>query len=320
MANIHFARVGYEQSQKDTSVSGNIPIGKIVIGGEYSQQTYNERKERILQTQTWDTNIVRNIDLMLATGDATIIDAWKTCMKTKSGLTLRFANVTAKSATAVVEWFGSAGVNEVAPTTNFVPPKGVTVKSGLECVDARSVVPADRKPIISNTDGCRVLFELDGPEVPLALSLNTTAGGSADAYLPPRVRLREDRRPYALCQKPGVCNLAVTALERTASSTERTFVSDYQNGWFFALSEQPPTTSILPHKGGNLQIAFASYRPVGSGQVQVYLGCSNSSKFDMQCVAYPRFEEVRYVWEYVKDEVQKPSVAAAAKAAATTAK
>lgn len=300
LADLHFAYVGYEQSKKDTSLSGNVPIGKIVIGGEYNENQYNAKRERILQNQVWDTQYTRSIDVLLSTGDNAILQAWSRCMRDRNGgLSIRFDKVTGKTAVAVIEWFGSVGINKTSLTRDWSPPAGVTVRTGRECL-LRDFNGQRQEFTANKPGGCAVEFQFDSARTPLTMVLNSE-NGSASAYLPPRIFVREDERPYAFTTKPGCegpAKLYAHTMGRSGKSVSAVYCSDDANGWSFKKEDSRASINLTNHKDSNLQKAWVDFHWVGLSKAIVQLNCSNSAKHhDFVCETAPALMEIKAVTE-----------------------
>jgi len=286
----------YSQAKSDTSLTGTIPIGDIVLGVGFSENSFNSYKS-YLQTQTSvRIDASHAVDVMLATGDQTIASAWSTCMAAKPpGFSMYFSELQATSAVLTMEWKASPGVPEVSISQDYKLPKGVTIVSGKDLMTGKVKVLAGAVH--------KVQFEFDSPTTTLQLTLNTKDGqkptGGDTAYVDSRLEsfVQTKRHDFATDKCSQTDALAVDAPRHSGTSTVGTYCTDATSGWRFSQS----TLQVFPRVAlpGQVEGSFANHQDFWSGfdQLTVILGCSNSSSTDVQCQSNANVQEERIVWK-----------------------
>lgn len=182
-----FIRSTYESASSDTSGGFGVPIGKIVLGGNFSRDEYEAKKESIRKEYFSQINSAREIDVALSSGDPTIVEAWRSCMVAKGGgLTARFEPSTARQVILVLDYLPQGTRNSVRLTDRINLPQGVTAGNGSGCLNR------GRRIVAGNA--CRVELTIDRADRALVLTANADHS-SDDAFLPARVMLsRQSRR------------------------------------------------------------------------------------------------------------------------------
>ncbi|MDP9657749.1 UNVERIFIED_ORG: hypothetical protein J2W87_005707 [Pseudomonas putida] len=291
--------MSYQQAKTDTSITGNIPIGDIVLGAGFSEKSFQEYQSYIQNNSSLFIDSSHSVDVFLSTGDPEILAAWSGCMQNRSGLAMRFQDVHARSAVLVIQWFAAAGVAQVNIAQDYKLPVGVVVTSGKDFLSGK-------RPIIAGTNNV-VQLELLSPETSLQLSLNAVTGktprGASDAYLPSRMKWVRETRPYAFNVSSGICSTAPTIFLDAARHSGTvlptvTYCSSLKDGWRFSQrpNDYSVTTTVTPSYIPALQIANAPSWWTGEDQFNVSLGCSSSTNADIQCSATTRLVEDRVVW------------------------
>jgi hypothetical protein len=282
----------FQEAKSDTSLTGTIPIGDIVLGIGFDQKTFDSYKNYLQQDVSLRVDVNRSLDIMLSTGDPEILKAWSSCMKDTAGLSLVFSEIHSKTAVLTFQWWAAAGVGEVHVTQDFKLPEGVKVVSGGDILSGKQA-------IVANTP-VRVQFELPDATTTFAPTFNVAdkhdgLAGSDTAYLPARLETFRESRPYVFPNPAGPTQ-AVTALHHTGTSHSQTYASDIANGWRFVRSSLVVNATVaIP---GQIPGTFANSQALWSGdsQVTVVLGCSNSSGTDIQCQCTNAIEEERWRW------------------------
>jgi hypothetical protein len=291
----------FQQAKSDTSLTGNIPIGDLLIGVGFSEQSFNEYKSFLQSDTTLYIQSSHTLDVMLTTGDSTIVSTWLACMQNKKGgLALRFRQVELDSAVLVIQWFADVGVAEVRIAQDFILPAGVKITSG------ESFLKGTRS-IIAGTQH-EVKFELSGPTTTVALTLNAVQGdtprGADSTFLPSRMSWQRETRPYQFNVDEGICSTKQTIYldtPRHSGTTlpTTTYCSHFKDGWRFSTrpSDFNVAVGVAPSSIPSTQFGTAPYFWTGDGQFNVSLGCSSSTNTDIQCSATTRLLEERYVWK-----------------------
>jgi hypothetical protein len=289
----------FQQVKTDTSLTGNIPIGDIVLGAGYNEKTFEDYKSYLRRDTSLNIESSRSVDVMLSTGDPGILSAWSVCMQNRSGFSIRFKDAHARSAVLVLQWFPAAGVAEVKVAQDYKLPSGVLVTSGKDFLDGT-------RSIVAGTNH-EVKLELPSPETTLALTFNVvdgdTARGADSAFLPSRMNRIRETRPYEFNVTGGVCSTTPTIYldARRHSGTVLptvTYCSSLKDGWRFSkgANDYNVTTAVTPSFVPSTQIANAPVTWTGDDQFNISLGCSSSTDTDIQCSATTRLAEERYVW------------------------
>lgn len=296
----------YQESKKDTSITGNIPIGDIVLGVGYDESSFNSFKNYMKNESLLKVSISNAVDIMLSTGDPVIAAAWSECMSSQTGLAVYFSDIYPTTAILHLEWKAAAGVVSVNVNKNYKLPNGVRITSGQDSMTGKLPLKASAPAVVQ--------FTFDNATTPLSMAINVLdrkgAAGSDTAYLPSRLEPYTQTRPYQF--ETGKCDkssfMAVDARHRTGTSTTGKYCADNANGWRFTR----PSVIVLPYVGipGQIPNTFANHQIIWSGndQFSVLLGCSNSSGTDIQCHATVAAQEERTMWRVQSDKDSTPSV------------
>jgi hypothetical protein len=289
----------YQHAKTDTSITGNMPIGDIVLGVGFSEKSFKEYQSYVQKNSTLFIDSSHSVDVFLSTGDPEILGAWSGCMQNRSGLAMRFQDVHARSAVLVIQWFAAAGVAQVNIAQDYELPDGVVVTSGNDFLSGK-------RPIIAGTNNV-VQLELPSPETSLQLSLNAvnknTPRGGTSAYLPTRMKWFRESRPYKFDAPSEICSTVPTIFLDATRHTGTvlptvTYCSSLKEGWRFSQrpNDYSVTTTVSPSYIPSTQIANAPSWWTGEDQFNVSLGCSSSTNADIQCSATTRLVEDRVVW------------------------
>lgn len=296
----HLVNMTYEQAKTDTSLTGSIPIGDIILGAGFDRQTFHEYKNYLQQDTALRVDISRSLDIMLSTGDPEILRAWSECMKSRIGLSLYFTEVHATSAVLNLEWHAGAGVPRVKVKQDYSLPRDVKVSAGRDILNGKEFLVAGTSH--------QVKFEFNNAVTPFSFTINVEKDGGGlagadSAYLPTRLEPYLQLRPFQFSS--GQCDksplLAVDTLRHTGNSASARFCSNGSSGWRFARTSLQVLTSVaIP---GQLPGTFSNYQTFWSGdfQVTVVLGCSNSSGTDIQCQGHTSLQEERWLWKLRQD-------------------
>lgn len=187
-----FLQSTYQSSKTDKDAGFGVPVGEIVIGGDYSEETYNTKKSQIDRTYLNDVTSTREIDFALSTGDSTIVNAWKACMKNAGGgPQIRLEVLSPTEARAVVSFFSATGTR-MRLTNDVDIPAGARVTNNRACLRRGTSVDAGTE--------CIATITLPRATTTWSPAIRTQNNGSAAAYLPARVTLTRESRPYHFVQ------------------------------------------------------------------------------------------------------------------------
>lgn len=190
----------YEQSKTDNAFGFGVPVGEMVLGGNYSEQAYKEKKADIQRVFSNNTTAVREVDVALSTGDERVVSAWSNCMRTKGGgLSLRFEAVSPTEVVATLEWFPTAGITETVIDEPLVLPEGARITSGPRCVRTGKRLVAS-KP-------CYTTIRLPSATTTIVATIGSR-NGSARAFLPPRIMLKRDVQRYVFTKADSLVTFA----------------------------------------------------------------------------------------------------------------
>ena len=295
--------MSYQQAKSDTSITGSIPIGDIVLGAGFDETSFNSFRSYLQNDTVLTVDVSKEVAIMLSTGDPNIVGAWRDCMKSKTGLSIYFSSVGPKTAVLHLQWAAALGVTEVKVSEAYKPPKGVRIVSGVNIMNGKEAIKAGTSH--------EVQFEFESPRIPLTLVLNVKKpegglAGADTAYLPARFESYVQSRPYqpntGACDKTGL--FGVDTRHNSGNSISSRFCTDITNGWRFTSGSLQVLASVaIP---GQIPGTFANHQEFWSGnnQVTVLLGCSNSSGTDIQCQAQVSAQEERTLWREQTDTPQ----------------
>ena len=187
-----FLSSSFQQSKRDQSLGFGVPVGEIVLGGNYTEAQFNQKKQDVRRELSNQVVASNEVHTALASGDPTIVNAWTQCMAQAGGqLALRFEAVSPTEAFGEIAWYpGRAGEFTGVETTvldeDIYLIEGVTIVQGSACIKAGRVI---------SRNACRFTVKLPDARTTIAVAVNAQHG-SAKAYLPPRLKFVRDVAPY----------------------------------------------------------------------------------------------------------------------------
>lgn len=201
-----FLSSSYQSSKSDTTGGFGIPLGEAVMGtANYSQSDYDQKKSQLQSSYSNSVSSSRELDVAVASGDPTIVNAWRDCMKGAGGPSLRFDIQSPTEAFLKLEFFSAPGT-ETSLTTDINFPSGFEIVSGAECLKSGRKIKAGA--------ACEVALKAPSASATAIVSANTEHG-SPRAYLPARMRWVREVKPYRFASN---CNLGT---EPTADDKQR---------------------------------------------------------------------------------------------------
>lgn len=179
----------YEQSKDDSDLGFGAPVGDIVLGGNYSREEFEQKKEQIRKEHLEQITTTREIDVALSSGDPVVVKNWSDCMKNRNSgaVSLRFEPVSNTEVFAILEWFAGAGINSTQLRGTIALPTGARFKEGADCFRHGAE--------ITNTVGCRATIIFPDAYSSWPVSVNTPNGGT-QAYLTPRLKPQTETDVY----------------------------------------------------------------------------------------------------------------------------
>lgn len=230
----------FQESKTNRNLGFGVPVGEIVLNGDYNEETFRQKKADIRKELSNTLTSANEIDVALVSGDPVIANAWADCMKARGGyVSLRFEPVSATQAFAKLSWVaGPAGTQTgVASTTldeDVTLPTGATFASGSSCFRSGRV--------LSSVSPCVATINLSNASQDLAISVNTPHG-SAQAYLPPRLTLIRETKPYSFAPSDA---FRASAFRQDKRESHKIDLSEelIQQGWRFDPSAATATIQV----------------------------------------------------------------------------
>jgi len=184
-----FLSSSYESSKTDKSLGFTVPLGEIVMGGNYTEGQF-KAKQRQIQNENFQRIEANNeIDTFHTFGDPTIVREWGKCMSERGGLSLTFVKNSPTEVTAVLQWHAVGGVTETQLNQNINLPNGAVFTNGSRPLCFETGVP------LRASVPCVITITLPNAVQTLQWGITTT-NGAARAYLPPRIELRREKKFY----------------------------------------------------------------------------------------------------------------------------
>lgn len=130
-----FLKSSYESSKIDRSAGFGVPVGEIVLGGNYSEADYNAKKAQIEAVYFNQVTATREIDVALMSGDEEVLKAWTSCMQDRGGgMTVRFEPLSPTDVFMIVEYFNQGNRNSDKLARDVTLPQGVVAAAGGHCL------------------------------------------------------------------------------------------------------------------------------------------------------------------------------------------
>ena len=226
----------YAQSKTDKSLGFGVPVGEIVLGGNYDESQFDQKKEAIRKTNFNMIETSREIDVALASGDKNIVDAWSSCIKdvNKGGISLRFVPFSAKEVVATVEWFAAAGVNQTRLRQTIPLPRGASFRQGANCFR--------RGQILTNGVPCKAVIIFPHATTTM-LAIADTPNDSIEAYLAPRTKLQRFTQP----RRSGLAASAHREFKQPNGNLKLT-QKEIDEGWSFDQTSSKTSLTITYQK------------------------------------------------------------------------
>lgn len=183
-----FASLSYQEARSKREFGLDVPVGELVLGTSFSEDTFNRKRDEIRQSLDVATVERHRLDYLLQSGDDKIIGAWSQCMARQAGgLSLRLEAESATIVSAIVEWFPAAGVTETTLSRTSTMPSGVRIEDNPSCFEKGTQIRASLP--------CIATLTLDSARTTALLNVHSQ-NGSDKAFLAPRLRLRQERQPH----------------------------------------------------------------------------------------------------------------------------
>lgn len=183
-----FVRTNYESSRSDSSLGFGVPVGDIVLGGNY---TGSEHASALSTSERQYFNQItasREVDVALMSADPAIVSAWRDCMLDKGGLTIRFETLSASSILMHIEFFNVGPIVKDGLKETINLGDDVTVVQNRACIKKNYVhrvgVP------------CAVQLEIKNPLKVLTVALQGKQTGAATAFLAARIELLNQEKYF----------------------------------------------------------------------------------------------------------------------------
>jgi hypothetical protein len=219
-----FLESTYQISKEDRSAGFGVPVGEIVLGGDYSEAEFNEKKLQIEREYFSQITRTRDIDVALSSGDPEVIGAWRACVtKAGGGLTMRFDAAAPSEIFGYIEYLPQGVQNRARLTSN------VTIDAGFKVIDTEGCLRRGKTIVAGNA--CRFRLAADDQKKPLLAVVNTNVA-SAQAFLPARIIRVRDIKPYPVS---GSDQLNTTAFRTTKNPTNTINLAEQEikDGWRF---------------------------------------------------------------------------------------
>lgn len=219
-----FLRSTFESSKTDRGGGFGIPVGEIVLGGNYSEAQYNAKKQQIQSEYFNQVTSSREIDVALSSGDPEIVGAWSRCMSERSGgLSIRFDPVSATDVFLILEYRIQGSQSYDTLDQAIALPAGVQVVDGAQCLQRRRRINAGNP--------CTATLRFASALTTAAVVVNGRSSGDR-AWLPARITLAREVKPYAF--QPAQ-RLEEYANKRTATprATVTLTPQEISQGWAF---------------------------------------------------------------------------------------
>ncbi|MFS2215756.1 hypothetical protein ACCD08_14740 [Telluria sp. Tellsp104] len=185
-----FLRSSYQSSKTDKGLGFGVPVGEIIMGGNYSEAEYNQKKAQLQSEYLNTITQTREIDVALSSGDTEVLKSWTTCMKNGSGGPTLTLAVLSPTEVQITVGFLSAPGSSMQLSESVAVPEGAEIVSGKNCLKNRTVIQAGASCIAS--------VKLPSATTTWSPAVQTKKNGSAAAYLPARIELISEVRPYQL--------------------------------------------------------------------------------------------------------------------------
>jgi len=248
-----FMSSSYEQAKTDTTGGFGVPVGEIVLGGNFTNDQFNEKKRNLEKENYQSITASRELDVALTSGDATIIKAWSDCMKNKGGISLKFDVASPTEIFATLQWFPTDTLRETTIEEDINLPPGASITQGAGCFKSGRVLIMNRP--------CEAVIKLPDALTTLAFAVNTP-GGSTRAYLPQRIERIKETKNYAITE-PNVLNASAYRDNKKVKSSIQLSDEQIVQGWILDVDSANLNLEILRALDGNYckkrQIVLNSY-------------------------------------------------------------
>jgi hypothetical protein len=283
----------YHQAKTDRSLTGNIPIGDVILGAGFTEKTFDDYKHSLSLQQFESISSDQALDILISTGDREILSSWRSCM-VRGGLGLRWTDIHAKSAVLEINWFPTPGINEVKVREMPKLPKGVTINTGKNILEGKQKIVAGAPALVE--------FAIENAATPVSVTLNVVSDRSISSGSE-RLKHHIKSQPYRFDVTGNGCETRTTVCRdtrhKTGTRTNIKYCSHSQDGWRFSKNSNEYSVSHKsePLSDGN-HFSRVDTKFVGNNQFEIVLGCSSSQDTtDIQCCATTTLNEIKDVWE-----------------------
>ncbi len=238
-----FLRSTYQSSKTDKDAGFGVPIGEIVLGGNYTEEQYKAKKDQIEEEYFNQINSSREIDVAMSSGDEEVLKAWSQCMSNRGGLALSLEVVSPTKAFLTIQYYPQGTRNSDKLDSNIKMPEGVQVTDGAKYLRKGALIVAGnpRTAVLTFPDASTTAeFVVNGKE------------SSDKVWLPARLKRMRQTKSYNFGDEHrlyGYWHKQVGKIDTTVKITSK----EIEDGWTF-----DPTTAQT-----NLQQRNANKASVG---------------------------------------------------------
>lgn len=293
---INYSRLlssSYDSAKRETGIGATVPVGDLLIGANFNQNDFTERRRQIDSTYFSQVNQTREIDVALTSGDPEILRAWSSCMNEKGGLAARFETITPTEVYLILEFRAQVGRAEERLTQDVALPAGVTVRAG----ESRDCITTGR--VLKHREPCAVILSIADPWQTVSVIAHGEAG-SATRWLPARIELFQETQPYVFNppQRADFYNHQVGEIERSEVITLTP--DQVRDRWMFDPSSASSTIHVtrinVTKNWCRNPIAEASYYTFKVGYRAYAPDRKHSADGDIQCHVTPTINLWRETW------------------------
>jgi len=288
-----FLRSDYRSAREDRSGGFNVPVGEILIGGNFSESEYNERQSQIDRTYFSQINASREIDVALMSGDDAVLGAWTSCMtQNGGGLAVRFDPVSPTKVFMIIEYFNQGTRNSDRLRNNVVLPPNVRITAGRGCLRTGG------GSVYVNGKQCIAQLELPSALTTMPVVVNAR-NSVATAWLPARIQLTRQTNPYPFTSAHRLYKWAHKTDHFPLKGEVALSAEEIAAGWMFI----PDTASVTIHEisynnrrnNCHSPVKTPSYTRFQYGYT-IYAGNRRRKDGHMECDVTPYILMRRDVW------------------------
>lgn len=290
-----FMQSSYESSKRDKGFGARIPVGEMVLGANYTEAEYDQRKQQMAKLDLHSFTEAEQASAAVIAGDKEVLRAWSSCMAERRGIVMTLRELNPHTFNIKMEYFPRS----TSSTVKLLYDVALTPTSSKPKVtDPFGCLKAGRE--ISMGVPCEATIELKDSMADLQVMVQA-ADSSASGYVPPRQRLVSKAQEYVIPDKDKPQQVSAVHQVFPVPHTITLSRDLIDEGWTFDPSTAKADLITLYHNHDGACISkvinASSYQFTSSYIASGPSHGGGGRDAAVTCIITPSIMLVRSVWE-----------------------